>query len=154
MPSTSCGFETAPNGLGRQLLVVQGPILQVDIGFDPQYQLQLVNSPNLALKCAQALVDTGATESCIDSDIAMSLNLPIVDQRIISGVSGRQTVNMHLAQIHVPALQFTIFGSFAAVNLAAGGQPHAALIGRTFLQHCVMTYDGTTGEVKITKPSP
>lgn len=106
----------------------------------------------MALKGAQALVDTGATESCIDSGVAMGLHLPIIDQRVVSGISGHHTVNMHLAHIFVPGLQFTIYGAFAGVDLAAGGQPHAALIGRTFLQHFRMSYDGATGKVVIDGP--
>ena len=59
---------------------------------------------------------------------------------------------MHMAQIHVPALAFTIYGVFAAVDLIAGGQPHQALIGRTLLRHCRMEYDGLTGGVVIHTP--
>src|SRR5713101_2684891 len=58
------------------------------------------------------LVDTGAGESCIDSVLAAHLNLPVVDRRDISGVHGRQTVNMHLAQVVVPSLKFTLYGAF------------------------------------------
>lgn len=58
---------------------------------------------------------------------------------------------MHLAQIYVPALQFTVYGSFAGVHLVAGGQIHQALIGRTFLQHVRMVYDGQSGKVTISR---
>jgi hypothetical protein len=43
-----------------------------------------------------------------------------------------------------------VYGLFAGVNLAAGGQPHQALIGRTFLRHFTMIYEGRTGTVTIT----
>ena len=59
---------------------------------------------------------------------------------------------MHLAQVHVIALNFTIYGEFAAVDLRAGGQSIDALIGRTFLKHFKMVYDGTTGDVEIIDP--
>jgi predicted aspartyl protease len=95
------------------------------------------------------LVDTGATESCIDNLLASQLNLPIIDRRPISGVGGKQTVNMYLAQVHIPSLGFTIHGSFAGVDLKAGGQTHLALIGRTFLQSFTMIYEGKTGTVTI-----
>ncbi len=65
-------------------------------------------------------------------------------------MGGRLKVNMHLGQIFIPRLQFTIFGQFAGVNLIAGGQGHHALIGRTFLKNFTMFYDGRTGEVVIT----
>ena len=46
-------------------------------------------------------------------------------------------------------LNFTIYGMFAGVHLVAGGQIHRALIGRTFLQHYTMVYEGRTGTVTI-----
>ena len=156
MRSTLCGFDNTATAQGADLLVQFGPTLLVDIGFDPAFVMpDPVNGPakpDLGIKGVHALVDTGATTSCIDSDLAMSLALPIVDQAQIAGVSGARTVNMHLAQIYVPSLDFTVYGQFAAVDLAAGGQSHSALIGRTFLRHFKMTYDGTTGQAMIAHP--
>jgi hypothetical protein len=77
------------------------------------------------------------------------LALPVVDRRHVGGVSGLKEVNMHLAHIHIPSLSFTLYGAFAGVDLIAGGQLHYALIGRTFLQHFKMTYDGLTGDVTL-----
>jgi hypothetical protein len=127
-PSCECGFDDIPGGQkGSVLLVSQGPTL------------------------LKALVDSGATESCIDSLLAAQLNLPIVDRRNVSGVHGSDPVNMHLAQVYVPALGTTINGAFAGVHLTAGGQVHQALIGRTFLRHVSMVYDGRTGKVTISR---
>lgn len=56
---------------------------------------------------------------------------------------------MHLAQIYIPAIGGSILGKFAGVHLIAGQQPHYALIGRTFLRHFTMTYEGATGRVII-----
>jgi hypothetical protein len=58
-------------------------------------------------------------------------------------------VDVFLAQIHVPALGFTVYGAFSAVNLAGGGQVHQALMGRTFLENFTMAYSGSTGSVEI-----
>ncbi|MBI3491026.1 MAG: retroviral-like aspartic protease family protein [Acidobacteria bacterium] len=132
------------------MLVTYGPTLLVDIGFDPNYQPPPhPNLPVPGIKGIHALVDTGATESCIDSMLATQLGLPVVDKRVVAGVSGPQDVNIHLAQVHIPSLLFTIYGTFAAVHLAAGGQPHRALIGRTFLSRFTMVYNGQTGDVTI-----
>jgi hypothetical protein len=54
-----------------------------------------------------------------------------------------------MAQVYFPSLNKTMYGAFAGVNLAAGGQPHSALIGRTFLQYFTLTYYGMTGTVTI-----
>jgi hypothetical protein len=148
MPQTKCGFDSGPAGSGQDLLVIHGPTLQVDIGFDPAFQPG-TTIPVSGVKAVPALVDTGATVSCIDDALAVSLNLPIVDRQPISGVSGRKEANMYLAQIHVPSLGFTIYGSFAGVDLIAGGQRHQALIGRTFLRRFTMIYEGITGTVTL-----
>jgi predicted aspartyl protease len=110
--------------------------------------------PIPGIRAVAALVDTGATESCNDSRLAAQLNLPIVDRRQIGGVGGVHMVNIHLAQVHVAVLGKTAYGTFAAVHLADGGQPHVALIGRTFLQHFTMVYEGRTGTVIITDDAP
>jgi predicted aspartyl protease len=151
MRETKCGFVDGPQITGRAALVAHGPTLLVDIGFDPGFDPAApMGPPALAETKLWALVDTGATESCIDSDLAMKLQLPIVDQRKVGGVSGIKEVNMHLAHIHIPTLAFTLYGAFAGVDLIAGGQLHYALIGRTFLQQFKMVYDGLTGDVTLT----
>ena len=152
MPEAKCGFNDVPGGAsGSDFLVANGPTILVDIGFDPAFQTTPppVKRPIAGMTGIQALVDTGAGESCIDSLLAAQLNLPIVDRRSISGCHGSQEVNMHLAQVYFPALGFTIWGSFAGVHLAAGGQMHRALIGRTFLRFYKMVYNCRTGDVTI-----
>jgi predicted aspartyl protease len=148
MPVAKCGFNDHPGGPpGKAFLVSLGPTILVDIGFDPDYKHPNIPVPGLCH--VHALVDTGATESCIDNLLAAQLNLPVVDRRLISGVGGSHEVNMYMAQVHVPALQITIHGAFAGVDLKAGGQMHGALIGRTFLANFRLVYDGRTGDVSI-----
>jgi len=134
-----------------ELLVFYGPTLMVDIGFDPAYvpSSTMHLAPVAGIKGVSALVDTGASESCIDSLLATQLNLPVVDRRPISGAHGSQEVNIYLAQIYVPSLSKIIYGAFAGVHLMAGGQQHKALIGRTFLKAYTMVYEGRTGTVTI-----
>ncbi len=124
------------------------------IGFDPNYDLAKPDIlPKIPQTHQQALIDTGATDCCIDSALALALNLPIVDQRVCSGIGGQKVVNMHLAQIFVPTVAFTFTGAFAGVDLVAGGQSHTALIGRTFLQFFTLTYYGLTGTVELDGPT-
>ena len=149
MPHTKCGFVDVPGCLAADGLVAHGPTLLVDIGFDQNYISG--TKPQLAETKLWALVDNGATECCIDSDLAKKLNLPVVDRRHIAGVSGRQEVSVYLAHVHVPSLNFTMYGPFAGVDLIAGGQRHYALIGRTFLRNFKMVYDGPTGNVELSK---
>jgi len=160
MPQTRCGFDNQPGVSGSNLLSMFGPTLLVDIGFDPSFKIQthmmepgvtvsIPSAPAASIKGVEALVDTGAGDSCIDSLLASQLNLPIIDKQPISGIGGQQEADIHLAQIHVPSLAFTLYGVFAAVHLSAGGQRHKALIGRSFLRHFTMVYEGKTGTVTI-----
>ena len=149
MPTASAGFGDGGGALGRDLLVQYGPTLLVRVGFDSAFDPGHSGRPNLPETPVPALVDTGASESCIDSDLAAHLGLPIVDRMEIGGVHGLGEVNVHLAQIYVPDLAFTIYGQFASVHLAVGGLGHSAIIGRDFLQFYTMTYEGRTGVVTI-----
>ena len=146
MPTTNCGFGNQTGQSGRDALALYGPTLWVQIGLDPAF-LPGLSNPDLPPENHPALVDTGATESCIDSALALVLHLPIVDRQEVVGIHGADTVNCHLAQIYVPTLNFTVYGLFAGVPLRAGGQPHFALIGRDFLLNFTMTYEGRTGTV-------
>jgi hypothetical protein len=145
----SCGWDDRPTNSGQGILVELGPTLLVDIGFDPNYSSGGPD-PVLAVRGVQALVDTGATASCIDSGLAMRLNLPIYDRQALSGVGDRHEVNMHLGHVFIPDLRKVITGQFYGVDLVAGGHSHHALIGRTFLQHFKFVYEGRTGKAWIT----
>ena len=149
MPTASAGFSDAEGLPGREALAQQGPTLHVQIGFDPRYRPQSKKRPALPDMRLPALVDTGALDSCIDSDLAARLGLPIADRIEIAGVLGVGEVNVHLAQIYVPDLALTLYGQFAGVHLTAGGLSHSAILGRSFLRRYVMTYDGPIGAVAI-----
>ena len=66
--TTRCGFNT-PNLLQRY-----GPTLLVEVGFDATFRdATMGQRPDLPLEQWMALVDTGASESCIDSSLAESV---------------------------------------------------------------------------------
>ncbi|MGH9437331.1 MAG: retroviral-like aspartic protease family protein [Terriglobia bacterium] len=154
MTTTKCGFNDGKDHKGCDLLVLMGPTLFVNIGFDKDYKPAPGVLPKPTVTGIQALVDTGATESCIDAALAAQFALPVIDRRKVSGISGVREVNMHLAQIHVVSLNFTIYGAFAGVDLTGGsGLPHRALIGRTFLRQFTMIYTGPTGDVELRRTS-
>jgi hypothetical protein len=150
MVSADCGYHDSPHG--AKLLAYYGPVLLVNVGFDPTYKADKNRPPVSGLNGIEALVDTGAQEGCIDSSLAAQLRLPIVDRRPVCGVHGAIDVDMHLAQVHIPSLKFTLHGRFAGVHLVAGGHPQKVLIGRSFLKHFRLAYDGTNGYASITAP--
>ena len=94
MPSTECGFPTSPD-----LLVQVGPMMLVNIGFDPSYPSEEPGIPDLQAEGMRALIDTGASECFIDNSLAVALRLPIVDRQTVSSAHGTADVNSYLAQI-------------------------------------------------------
>lgn len=146
MPLLEVGFP-ANKEVGPQIALVKfGPTINVDVGFDlTQHDDHPETLPALAL------VDTGATECCIDTSLADRLGLPVVDRIIISGAGGPHETNMYLARIVTSDLGGHIYGRFAGVLLADGGQHHEVLLGRTFLQNLIMIYDGVRGQVTLAK---
>lgn len=122
-------------------LAQRGPTIDVWLGIDGK------NIPGLSddMERVQlpALIDTGSTGNAIDGLLAASLKLPIVGTSSVSGVRGEHPHVVHLAQIYIPSLDTAIY----AVELLDGRQPHAVLLGRSFLENYSMIYVGQTGEV-------
>jgi predicted aspartyl protease len=145
MPTVECGFS---GGSGRDDLTGFGPSIRVDIGYDPAWLPGAI--PKADDRNIPALIDTGAQECFIDCDLATRLKLPIRDRREISGSRGRHEVDVYDAQIHIPNLAFTQYGQFAGVFLARGGFAFPILMGRTFLTHFTLHYDGRAGRVTLT----
>ena len=150
MATADCGFPDVPGDIRRTLLVEVGPTIPVAIGFDPGYDEFVDARPALPPDLYPALVDPGASGNSIDDDLAAGLRLPVIFYDLeISGSVGTHTVNIYLAQIYIPDLGRAIGGRFAGLHLAAGGQLHRAIIGRSFLSDFVLHYDGRTGEVTL-----
>lgn len=167
MPIADCGFPpmtvvagNPPRFIsGRDALVMKGPTTQVEIGFnpdlfhtDPAVVQQALNTATQALPAAQlveALIDTGATESAIDDELAQQLQLPLIDQQEGSGIGGRERFNVYLGHIRIAALGSIQYGRFLGVRLKAGNQPHQALLGRTVMQGMILVYDGRDGSVRL-----
>ena len=142
MPTVDAGLPTS------QILERYGPSLPVRIGYDPVYRLG-GPPPNLPGELHLALVDTGASSGGIDSGLAADLSLPVVDVRELSGISGPELFMFYPTQIYIPSLNHVFYSRVAGVHLAQGGILHRAILGRSFLRACSMTYDGYTGSVKI-----
>ena len=153
MPLLDCGFVDTATGQAVDSLVQHGPTLWVNIGFDPQFKYGDTdgNPPTSQVETVPALLDTGASESCIDEALAQSIGLPIVDRQMVSGVGGGTEVNIYLGHIVFPSLQYMQWGRFAGAKLADGNQIHRALIGRTMLRTCLMVYDGRVGRVMLAR---
>lgn len=152
MATVSCEYPRVR--VSSDNLVEYGPTLEVLVGFDPHYSPGVSHKPALPNRLIPALVDTGAMLSHVDRQLATALQLPYCGPTVISGASGPNTHPSYLAQIYIPSLDFTIYGKFASTDLLAGRQPHAAILGRKFLQVFRIVYNGQSGIVLIGKKIP
>ena len=136
--------------VGRhELLVQMGPSIAVQIGLDENALAGAPENSDLPNNHLHALIDTKTLESCIDSTVAASLKLPIIDERAVAGVYGLGKVNVHLAQIQIPFLNIKQYGAFCGIHLQADEQPHSALFGRMFLDKLSQLHNGRTGSVSL-----
>ena len=128
-------------------LVTYGPTLPVRIGFDPASALGR-ETISLPAQLHHALVDTGAFASCIDSDLAAVLTLPIINRQPMAVVHGSANVNVHLAADR--GAQLGPDDSWALRRSPPDGWRATAPChhrGATFLRGMRLSYDGSTGEV-------
>ena len=144
MPLADAAFVDSGGRPDHAALIEFGPSLEVVVS-------PFIDPPQTPTEghTTHALVDTGATQSCIDIQVATSLVLPVVDYVMIAGATGASRHPLFSARVAIPSPEIFQFGAFAGVDLAAGDQPHRVLLGRTFLQGTVMIYDGARAQVTI-----
>jgi hypothetical protein len=68
------------------------------------------------------------------------------------GVGGRHRAFIYTARIYIPKLNKLLFQPFTGVKLAEGEQWHRVILGRSFLRHYRLAYDGVRGQVEIIEP--
>jgi hypothetical protein len=148
MPSIPAGYKKGVHGEApADLLVRLGPTVLVDIGL--KSSALAGDPPDLPAKKIKALIDTGAGGDCIDDTLAQSLNLPVHDEGEISGVGGRHRALIYTARLYIPALDKLLFQPFTGVKLHEGEQWHRVILGRSFLRHYRLNYDGVSGQVEL-----
>lgn len=148
MPLLDATFRDQAGLTDRNALLQYGPTIQVIVGHFAQPGSTIAIPPDT--ETTFALVDTGACESCIDSDLAKKLKLPVIDTIQISGANGSHTHDVYLAYVNIFGLEFSQYGRFAGVHLSAGQQPHGVLLGRTFLSNVMLIYDGLRCQITLT----
>ncbi|MBI3485737.1 hypothetical protein HY025_02220 [Candidatus Daviesbacteria bacterium] len=138
--------------LGPNILAACGPILTVEISI-PTSLAEVYTKENKQIpqpKIGWALIDTGATKTCVDDDVLTQLGVNPIDRTSIHGSSGKHEVNIFPAHMRFPTIpNFELdFSSAIGVNIQAqqvGGQPIIALLGRDILSRCLFVYNGPLG---------
>jgi predicted aspartyl protease len=133
------------------------PIIRVAIGVSEprQHALQAALQPVPNPQACLALLDTGASHTCVDPTILSALNLsPTGSANVLTASSGtiphacRQfdvalVIFMDNQQMHLASLTIPV------VELELMNQGFGALIGRDVLSQGLLVYDGKRGELRL-----
>lgn len=132
-------------------LRLRGPCVQVTVSIAQSFaaQLQQQGLPVPQPVSGFALIDTGASTTCIDAGTAERMGLPVIDVVPMSSAAHAATEqNVYPAQIEVAGIPMSIDASHA-IGVVLAPQGFVALIGRDVLQHCTLFYNGLTGEITL-----
>lgn len=135
----------------QPVLAERGPILQVTVGVGQQIATQVLQAGGTLPPPVSglALIDTGASVTCIDQDAANLLQLPVIDVvQVASASQAAAEQNVYPIQIEVVGLPITV-NAPRAVGASLAAQGLLALVGRDVLQHCVLVYNGPAGSISL-----
>lgn len=128
-----------------------GPVVQVVIGIGQLFSDQVLQQGSQLPKpvSGNALIDTGASTTCIDDAVAKTMGIPVIDVVTMASASHAST------QQNVYSIQMQIVGSPIRVEVpnateaSLQTQGIVAMIGRDYLQHCTLHYNGITGQITL-----
>ena len=133
-------------------LLQRGPVVQVAVSVGQTIAQQVLQQggtlpPPVA---GLALIDTGATTTCIDEEAAQDLKLPAIDVVTVASASHSSSEqNVYPISIEVVGLPIVVNAS-RAIGAALKPQGLLVLIGRDVLQSCVLVYNGPAGQFTLT----
>jgi predicted aspartyl protease len=131
----------------KQVLQVRGPLIQVSVGVMPVLTKEMAQE-GIAVPSpitGQALIDTGASNTCIDAEIAAKIGAPVIDKVTMHSASHAST------EANIYPVHFDIIGLGVGRNVprcmgaALQSQGIIMLIGRDALVDCNLFYNGLTG---------
>lgn len=133
------------------VLQQRGPVVQVSVSLQETLATALVQQgkPLPQPVTGWALLDTGASNTCIDDEAAQSMQLPVIDVGSMCSASHAKTPsNIYPAQIEITGFPIR-FQSPRTMGAALKEQGILLLIGRDLLRSCTLFYNGLTGEITL-----
>lgn len=127
-----------------------GPCVQVLIGLaSSMVQTLTQNGQTVPVpQAGRALIDTGASITCIDDDLAKKLGLPVLDVVQMVSASHTTPANVYPVQIEVVGVGISV-QVLRCMGAKLSQQGIAALIGRDFLVNGLLVYNGVVGAITL-----
>jgi predicted aspartyl protease len=132
-------------------LTQRGPVVQVTVSIGQAIAQQILQQGGTLPPPVSglALIDTGATSTCVDDAAAQQLQLPAIDVVTIASASHSSTEqNVYPISVEVVGLPIAI-NAPRAIGAPLQPQGLLVLIGRDLLQHCVLVYNGISGSFSL-----
>jgi len=146
MPQWTFGPATPDERTRRRETAIFGHLLPVTLGDVPVGASSPAPARTLATR---GLIDTGASDVCIDYRLAMELGLKVINQTTVGVVGGIAMANVYLGRLSLPEIGFDEVMPLYALKVR---QPtHAVLLGRSFLQNYIVTFDGPAGHFTVAR---
>lgn len=147
MVSVAFGPVAATLEERRELLRAEGPLIDVIVHREPGAEPHEGIPPSYETR---ALIDTGASDSCVDYRIVHALRLRQTNQTRMRVVGTSVLVTVHLGVLEIPALSFK--GIVELYSSSVTRPKYNALIGRPFLANYGFHLDGPSGMFHIDIP--
>lgn len=146
MPQWTFGPATPDERARRRETAIFGHLLPVTLGEVPAGASSPAPARTLATR---GLIDTGASDVCIDYRLAMELGLKVINQTTVGVVGGSAMANVYLGRLSLPGIGFDEVMPLYALKVR---QPtHEVLLGRSFLQNYIVTFDGPAGHFTMAR---
>ncbi|HOW39511.1 MAG TPA: retropepsin-like aspartic protease [Bacteroidales bacterium] len=125
-----------------QNIQIAGPVIEVII-VPPKPVADDLKSKGLKVPAQKtiALIDTGASCTCIDRTIAQALSLVSHDIKNVLTAGGEDMQCLYDAGVILPLAQNAIF-PVQVLEAKLEKQPYKVLIGRDILKTCTFIYNG------------
>jgi len=130
-------------------LLRQGPVIPVTVRLEANMAKPILAQGQAIMgQPGVALIDTGASISAIDEQIAKDLRIPVVDRGRMSSASREST------PCNLYPVEFTIGNTIVvqvprAMGAVIRQKGFIAIIGRDILQSCTLIYNGPLGTVTL-----
>ncbi len=132
-------------------LAALGAVLQVEVNL-PQPLMDLLAQQGKTIPSpaiGQAIIDTGASMTCVDENIMTSLGINPVGLVSLGTAAGQVQRPLFPARVFFPEPKLVVdLSRVVAVDLTGQniqGQKMIALVGRDILRACQFIYDGSGG---------
>lgn len=133
----------------RVILRERGPLIQVAVSHEQNIAAELTKQgetlPNPI--SGFALIDSGASITCIDNEVAQKLSLPVIDKVNMVSASHTSEQPVYPAKFEIIGFGITL-NSQRSMGAELQKQGIIGLLGRDLLEHCII-FNGVDGSISL-----